>query len=169
MIMNSPDWRFMHFPTLLCKNCILSPYRNWLREVHCPIPKSHKSDISWVVQWSSIFGSGCSLLAWQYSESITQPRVETTWEYSCVWGLGGASRLTFSQHWIAKSSGRKQCGQEHITPLLPVNLLKPVLLKFPSHKRPYQPVNFRCILLLLLPDTTRSLHHQHLPLNKKIT
>ena len=51
--------------------------------------------------------------------------------------------------------------QQHITPLLPINLIKTVLLNFPIHKRPHQPVNFRRILLLLLPDTARILHRQH--------
>jgi len=51
--------------------------------------------------------------------------------------------------------------QQHITPLLHINLIKTVLLNFPVHKRPHQPVNFRRILLLLLPDTARILHRQH--------
>jgi len=51
--------------------------------------------------------------------------------------------------------------QQHITPLLPINLIKAVLLNFSSHKRPHQPVNFRRILFLLLLDTATILHRQH--------
>jgi len=51
--------------------------------------------------------------------------------------------------------------QQHITPLLPINLIKNFLLNFPIHKHPHQPVNFRRILLLLLPDIAGILHRQH--------
>ena len=70
---------------------------------------------------------------------------------------------------IAKSSGHKQCGQ-HISPapttyhsIAPCqpNQNCPPRFSKPQTQRSHQPVNFRRILLLLLPDTTRSLHHQH--------
>ena len=49
MITNSPDWRLMHFPTLLCNKCIFShpelqlqPMDPWHREYHCrlSLPRS---------------------------------------------------------------------------------------------------------------------------------